>query len=226
MAIARPLLVVEEPTVFLIQVDPSTCHSVKRLLERMPLRMHSFATPEEFLRDSDPDTPGCVLISLFASRPEDLALLAELARRGIHLPVIVLCGRDEVRLVVQAMRAGAWNVLRTPCADQDLAEALYEALERDAENRRQQAYWRKVEQRLLRLTSGERDVLELLMRGKSNRQIATILGVSARTVEERRAKVMHKMHAGSLAELVRLTLIASTPAGQAGTPVNEVRAFM
>ncbi|KKK87868.1 hypothetical protein LCGC14_2748910, partial [marine sediment metagenome] len=140
-----------------------------------------------------------------------------------HLPIILVSAHGDVPTVVRAMKAGALNFLEKPCRDQELWEALQEALRRNEENRKRLMYNAVVRRRIARLTPGERDVLTSLVDGKSNKLIATELGLSVRTIEVRRAKLMKKMKAKSLAELVRLALPAEFSFGKPRTPLGNLR---
>jgi FixJ family two-component response regulator len=137
-----------------------------------------------------------------------LELLEQFGREEVPLPVIVMSAYGDVPTVVRAMKAGAQDFLEKPCREQQLWEAIQEALRWDSRHRQQLALRTKVRQRLLRLTAGEQDVLRLLIDGWANRAMAAQLKVSVRTIEVRRSKLMKKMKTQSLAELVRLTILA------------------
>ena len=143
-----------------------------------------------------------------------LELLEQLSRKEVHLPAIVMSAYGDVPMVVRAMKAGALNFLEKPCRDQQLWEAIQEGLRWDAEHRQNVVLRSRVAGRLQRLTPGEREVLQLLTDGKSNKVIAVELGLSVRTIEVRRAKLMKKMKAESLAKLIRLTLSADPHYGK------------
>ena len=142
--------------------------------------------------------------------------------RGDPLPAIVMSAYGDVPMVVRAMKAGALNFLEKPCRDQQLWEAIQEALQWDGAHRQQMALRSKVLHRLERLTPGEHDVLRLLIDGKSNKAIAAELKLSVRTIEVRRAKLMKKMKAESLAELIRLTLAANPDYGKPQTAADNL----
>jgi FixJ family two-component response regulator len=177
-------------------------------VESLRFRVQAFASAREFLETFDCSRPGCLLLNLPKSGAGGLELLRRLGQEKIRPPVIFISAAGDVPTAVEAMRSGALNFLEKPCEDQQLREAIGEALKLDAENRKQ---WRRkagIQRRIARLTPGERDVLKMLLEGRPNKTMAELLELSVRTIEVRRAKVMRKMKAGSLAELVRLTLLA------------------
>ena len=153
-----------------------------------------------------------------------LELLVRLRRDEPHLPVILISARGDVPTVVQAMKAGALNFLQKPVRDHELREAIQEGFQRDRDHRQQAVEQGKLQQRITRLSAGERDVLRMLIDGKSNKTMATDLAMSVRTIEVRRAKLMQKMKAGSLAELVRLAIGAGESLGKPdGRTLNSRR---
>jgi two-component system response regulator FixJ len=168
-------------------------------------KIQTHACREEFLDRYDPSQPGCLLYTL-SSRSEDLRLVDVLAERGIHLPVVLLSSSAEPAQVVQAIRSGAINFLKKPFSDEQLAAAVREALLVDLAHRQEIAQWSRIERRLSHLTVPERQVLEMLVEGRSHKQIAVALRLSVRAIEVRRAKIVKKMAAHSLADLVRMTL--------------------
>jgi FixJ family two-component response regulator len=201
-------LVGEERTVYLVHEDSTLSRTLKPLIQSLGLRLTSLGSAEELSCCREAKTPGCILFNLISGEAEELERLGQLRSRGIYQPVVVLSASGEVPLVVRAMRAGARDFLKRPCSGVELAKALSAALAWDAENRRHLAERLRLQRRVSRLTVGERDVLRLLVDGRSNQAIATALGISVRAVEVRRAKLMQKMQAESLAELVRMTLLA------------------
>lgn len=217
MTVPKPFLLGEELTIVVVNEDLAISRLLKPLVKALPGRLAPHGSLQEFLRTADPSRPGCLLFNVPSTGCDDFAWIQQLAHLGLHLPVVVLSACGDVPLVVQAMRAGARNYLTKPCETGRLREALHDALAWDAANRQQQDNQLRVQRRLARLTPGEYDVLRLLVDGRSNRQVASTLGVSVRAVEVRRAKLMQKMKAESLAELVRLALPVlpeQLPAGQ------------
>jgi two-component system, LuxR family, response regulator FixJ len=201
-----------EPTVFIVDDDPAVRQSLLILMRSMRLKAEAYESAQQFLDAYDPAKPGCLLLDVRMPEISGLALLEQFAARQIRISTIVMSAYGDVPMVVRAMRAGAINFIEKPCRDQQLWEAIQEALRSDAAYRREAALRSRVLQCLQQLTRGEHEVLAHLTNGKSNKTIAAELNVSVRTVEVRRAKVMKKMGADSLAELIRLTLAAEAGA--------------
>lgn len=206
MTTAKAFLLSGEPSVFVVHADPAIGRLLKPAVKALQARLEPLASLEELLGASVDDRPGCLLFVQPTTKDDGFAWLAQLSGQGIHLPVVVLSADAEAPRVVEAMRAGARNFLKRPCTAAELQEALGDALIWDAAHRQQQAEALRIRRRLARLTPGEYDVLRLLVDGKSNRQLADALRISVRAVEVRRAKLMQKMKAESLAELIRLAL--------------------
>jgi len=198
-----------EPIVFIVDDDPAVCRAMTALIGAMGSRAQAFSSAEEFLGNVDPAQPGCLLLDVRMPGINGLELMEQLAQRGFCLPVIMISAHGDVPMVVRAMRAGALTFLEKPCRDQELWEAIQEALIKDRRDRRQMAHIAKIRRRLLQLTPGELVVLKMLVEGKPNKAIAAALGLSVRTIEVRRSKVMKKMKADSLAKLIQLALTVS-----------------
>ena len=197
-----------EPTVHIIDDDPAVRHALTTLMRSMRLQAESHESAQQLLDKLDPSQPGCLLLDVRMPGMSGLELLERLGQADVHLPAIVMSAYGDVPMVVRAMKAGALNFLEKPCRDQQLWEALQEALKWDAAHRRELALRAKLRRRLQHLTPGEHAVLRLLIDGRPNKEIAEELGLSVRTIEVRRSKLMKKMKADSLAELVRATLTA------------------
>jgi FixJ family two-component response regulator len=197
-----------EPTVYIVDDDAAARQSLCALLKPMRLQTAAFGSAREFRRAYRPTQPGCVLLDAGWPDAGDIELLKELSAEEPHLPAIVISAHSDVPLVVRAMRAGALNFLEKPCDEQELWEAVREALRCDARNRRRFARRRTIQRRLARLTPGEQQVLHLLVEGDSNKSMAEALGLSVRGIEVRRAKIMQKLHAESLADVIRTALAA------------------
>jgi RNA polymerase sigma factor (sigma-70 family) len=208
-----------ETTVFIIDHDPDSRRVLGDLVASMRLQARTYASAGEFFGAYDGSAAGCVLLDIRLPDVSGLGLIERFRQQGIPLPVIVVSAHGDVPTVVQAMKAGAVDFLEKPCREQQLWESVHEAIRRDAENRKRLARHRAVQSRLARLTEGEEDVLRRLVAGKTNRQIAEDLGLSVRTIEVRRSKVMRKMKAGSLAHLVRLALLDGQ--GECGLPAHS-----
>ncbi len=209
-------------TVFIVDDDPAVRQGLAMLVKSMQLQAECFASAQEYLQVSDPDRPGCLLIDVRMPGMSGLELLDRLAARGVHLPAIMISAYGDVPMVVRAMKSGATDFLEKPCRDHELWEAIQSALQRDAENRRRKNQRVLVGERLERLTPGEQEVLEMLVEGGSNKAIAAKLGLSVRTIEVRRAKIMRKMEADSLAELVRLALATNESFGEPQTSFGNL----
>jgi two-component system, LuxR family, response regulator FixJ len=197
-----------EPTIFIIDDDPAVRQALTVLIRSMRLKAESYESAQQFLNSLDSTRPGCLLLDVRMPGVSGLELLEKLSCDEVRLPAIVMSAYGDVPMVVRAMKAGALNFLEKPCRDQQLWDAIQECLRWDAAHRQQIVLQSKMRQRLDCFTAGEHEVLRLLIDGKSNKAIATELGLSVRTIEVRRAKLMKKMNAESLAELVRLTLAA------------------
>ena len=209
-----------EPTVFIIDDDPAVRQALTVLVRSMHLRAEAYESAQQFLDTFDSTRPGCLLLDVRMPGISGLELLERLCREDLRLPAIVMSAYGDVPMVVRAMKAGALNFLEKPCRDQQLWEAIQEALKWDAAHRHHVVFRVKALRRLQRLTPGEHDVLRLLIDGSSNKTIATELNVSVRTIEVRRAKLMKKMKAESLAELIRLALAADPNCGKPQTPTS------
>jgi two-component system, LuxR family, response regulator FixJ len=206
-----------EPTVFIIDDDPAVRQSLTVLMRSMHLRAEAYESAQRFLNAFDASRAGCLLLDVRMPGISGLGLLEQFSREEIPLPAIVMSAYGDVPMVVRAMKAGALNFLEKPCRDQQLWEAIQEALQWDSVHRQQTSLRSKALHRLNRLTPGEHDVLRLLTDGKPNRAIAAELNLSVRTIEVRRAKVMKKMKAESLAELIRLTFAGNPDYGRPRT---------
>ena len=212
-----------EATVFVVDDDPAVRTALCMLLKSMKLRVEAFACARDFLRSHDPDRPGCVLADVRMPGMSGLEMQQHMRRQGDLRPVIVISGHGDVPMVVQAMKFGAVDFLEKPFRDQQLSECVQNALQIDAKNRQRRAQQKVVDRRLAQLKAGERDVLQLILQGKSNKYIASELNLSVRTIEVRRSKVMHKMGAKTLADLIRMSvqLDLSTDDDAPETPLSE-----
>ncbi len=203
-----------EPTIFIVDDDPAVRQALTVLVRSMRLQAEAYESAQDFLDAFDPLKPGCLLVDVRMPGIGGLGLLEQFNRDDIPVPAIVMSAYGDVPMVVRAMKAGALNFLEKPCRDQQLWEAIQEAIKWDSQHRQRLAMRSKVCHRLQHLTAGEHDVLRLLIDGKSNKTIAAELNLSVRTIEVRRAKLMKKMKAESLAELIRLTLAAEPHYGK------------
>jgi len=205
------------PTVFVVDDDPSLRVALPRLLASVGLPSEIFATAEEFRLHVDPSRAGCLVLDVRMPGTSGLDLQEQLSAAGYELPVIFLTAHADVSLTVRAMKAGALELFTKPFDDQLLLDAIHEALERDRIHRLKLAEIRMLRDRYERLTARERDVMTRVVMGRLNKQIASELGISEKTVKGHRGQVMRKMQAASLADLVRMAdRIARTNAGSPG----------
>ena len=192
------------PTVFVIDDDAAVRKAVSRLLRSAGIAVAGFASPGEFLAQYDPDMPGCLVLDLAMPDINGLQLQTTLAKKGCTLPIIFLTGHGDVSKSVQAMKHGAFDFFSKPVKEKDLLPAVRAAIERNAVARREQARLSEICARLDTLTPREREVLEHVVAGKLNKQIASDLGITEATVKMHRARVMTKMKVQGVADLVRL----------------------
>jgi RNA polymerase sigma factor (sigma-70 family) len=192
------------PTVFVVDDDAAVRKAVSRLLRSAGIAVADFASPREFLAQHDPATPGCLVLDLAMPGFDGLRLQTTLRETGSSLPIIFLTGQGDVSKSVQAMKDGAFDFLTKPVNAKNLLPAIRAAIERDAVARQEQAKFSEICARLDTLTPREREVLEHVVAGKMNKQIAGDLGITEATVKMHRARVMAKMKVQSIAELARL----------------------
>jgi FixJ family two-component response regulator len=193
------------PTVFVVDDDEAVRKAVSRLLRSTGIAVAVFASPREFLAQYNPATPGCLVLDIAMPDFNGLQLQTALTEKGCILPIIFFTGHGDVSKSVQAMKQGAFDFLSKPVKDKDLLTAVRAAIERDTVVRREQAKLSEIRARLNALTSREREVLEHVVSGKLNKQIAGDMGITKATVKMHRAHVMAKMKVQSVAELARLT---------------------
>ena len=190
--------------VFAVDDDPLVRESVADLLDSAGFTVRTFGSATEFLRSERPDLPACLILDVELPGLSGLDLQAELTKSGVDMPVIFLTGRGDIPMSVRAMKAGAVEFLTKPFRKPEFLDAVNEALLRDRENRRRRAETAEAEKRLRTLTPRERQVLALVVTGLLNKQIAGELGTTEETIKVHRGRVMRKMGAGSLADLVRM----------------------
>jgi FixJ family two-component response regulator len=196
------------PTVFVVDDDEAVRDSLRLLLKSHGMPAVTHGSAEEFLNGYDAEQPGCIVLDVRMPGMSGPELQDELNRRGAVIPVIFVTGHGDVPMAVEAMRHGAVDFLQKPFGDEDLIERIQRALSADRLNRETLGAKDQIRARIAALTPRERQVLDLVTRGTSNKVIAGDLGASQRTVEIHRAHVMEKMGATSLAQLVRMTIVA------------------
>jgi FixJ family two-component response regulator len=192
------------PTVFIIDDDLSMRRAVQDLVESVGLRAESFATGGEFLRRERTTSPSCLVLDVRLPQMSGLDFQSRLAETGTQIPIIFITAHGDVPMSVKALKAGAVEFLTKPFRDQDLLDAIQQALQRDRAAREQQTQVLDVHERYKTLTPREREVMALIVSGLLNKQIATEIGTSEATVKIHRANLMDKMQARSLIELVRI----------------------
>jgi FixJ family two-component response regulator len=195
----------EKQTVFVVDDDAAVRDSIAELVESVGLRAESYASPSAFLDAFKPERPGCLVLDVRMAEMSGLVLQQRLNALGARLPVIVLTGHGDVPMAVQAMKAGAVDFIQKPYREQALLDSINAALSMDAAARRLQATAESFDQRLGTLTSREREVLELVLAGRTSKEIANALAISPRTAEAHRRSLLHKFGAASAKELVLMS---------------------
>jgi RNA polymerase sigma factor (sigma-70 family) len=200
----------QEETVFVVDDDQAMRGSLQWLIESVGMQVETFDSAHAFLDAYYPGRAGCLLLDVRMPGMSGLELQDYLSRREIRLPVIIITGHGDVAMAVKAMKAGAVDFIEKPFDDEQLLQSIRKALQFDERQRALQARKAEIAARLAELTPREHEVMAMVTDGRSNKEIAAALNVSAKTVEVHRARVMDKMRAESLAELVRMALIAGS----------------
>ncbi len=193
-------------TVFVVDDDQAMRNSLKWLIESVGVQVESFSSADEFLAQYQPGRAGCLVLDVRMPGMSGLDLQEYLVAKNIRIPVVIITGHGDVPMAVRAMKSGAIDFIEKPFNDEVLLDAIRRAIAYEEQQRSQMSEHLQIQERLSHLTPREREVMEMVTEGKSNKEIANALGVSAKTIEAHRARVMEKMQAGSLAELVRMVL--------------------
>lgn len=196
-------------TVFVVDDDQAMRNSLKWLIESVGVQVESFASADEFLAQYQPGQAGCLVLDVRMPGMSGLDLQEYLVEKNIRIPVVIITGHGDVPMAVRAMKGGAVDFIEKPFNDEALLDAIRRAIAYEEQQRSQHTEHLQIQGRLAHLTPREHEVMEMVTEGKSNKEIANTLGVSAKTIEAHRARVMEKMQAGSLAELVRMVLAVS-----------------
>jgi len=188
----------------IVDDDLSVRRSLQRLIRSAGWNAESFASAQEFLARPGPGTPSCLVLDLRLPGLSGLDLQKRMAEIGLEIPIVFLTGHGNIPASVQAMKAGAVEFLTKPFDEEDLFQAIQEAIERDRRTRQQRAEKRELKNRYASLTSREQEIMEQVISGTLNKQIAAELGITEFTVKFHRGHIMRKMQADSLADLVRM----------------------
>jgi len=199
------------PTIFVVDDDPSVRESLESLLKSMGRQVRTYASAQEFLSSELLNSPGCLVLDVRFQGLSGLDLQRDLAQAKCRMPIIFISGHADIPMTVQAIKAGAVEFLTKPFREQDLLDAIQQALESDREIRHERDDLATLQGRYTNLTNRQREVMGFVVSGRLNKQIAAALGVSEATVKVHRGQTMQKMHAESLADLVRIAQRLEVP---------------
>ncbi|MGC1953064.1 MAG: response regulator transcription factor [Gammaproteobacteria bacterium] len=194
------------PTVFVVDDDRAFCQSLRMLLHSAGLRVEDYSSAESFLEAGCAQRPGCLVLDVRMPGWSGLELQAHLRAKRLRMPIIFITGHGDIPMAVRALKAGAVDFLEKPFDDEALLQCVYHALERDTQRRQGEFSRAQADARLARLTPREKEVMQLVAAGRSNKQIAAELNISHRTVEIYRARVMEKLGAKSICDLIRIAM--------------------
>ncbi|MEN6424448.1 MAG: response regulator transcription factor [Phycisphaerales bacterium] len=195
----------DNPVVFVVDDDEAICESLRLLIGDIGLEVRTFTSAHEFLEKYEASRPGCLVLDVRMSGMSGLELQSRLRDLGVYIPTIIITGHADVPMAVEAMKAGAMDFIEKPFRDQVLLDGIQKAIDLDVRIRRQHKERQDVQARIQLLTQREKEVMDRLIAGKSNKTIAFDLGISQKTVDFHRANILEKAGVSSVVELVRLT---------------------
>ncbi len=196
-----------EPTVFIVDDDLAVARSLRWLIESVQIKVETFASAQAFLDGYDAAKPGCLVLDVRMPGMSGIELQERLTAQRIRVPIIFITGHGDVQMAVRAVQAGAFDFIEKPFNDQDLLDRMQRAISFDAERRGRDSQRAQLSALVASLTPREREVMDLVVEGMSNKAVANTLGLSAKTVEVHRAKVMEKMNARSVSDLVKMSML-------------------
>ena len=193
-------------TVFIVDDDEPVRDALRLLMKSVGHEAETFASGDEFLASCSQETSGCLILDIRMPGMSGLELQEQLHKQGVNIPIIFITGHGDVPMAVQAMKHGAIDFLQKPFREQDLVDRVNEALKKDVNTNKLALHLTEIEQRVSNLTPRERQIMNMIVQGKASKVIAINLGLSQRTVETHRTRIMRKMQSRSLAELVRMVV--------------------
>ena len=196
----------EQITVFIVDDEEAIRDSLKMLIESVGLVAETYDSAQAYLDNFNPKRPGCLILDVRMKGMSGLTLQEQLNKKPLHPPIIIITGHGDVQMAVRAVKSGASEFLEKPFNEQQLLDSIHIAIEQDAEQRGKASTLAEIQARVDRLTDREKEVMELIVSGMLNKNIASELNISQSTVEAHRSKVMEKMEAKTLSDLMRMII--------------------